>query len=70
MIVSAAALIQVNPSLSADWFISLPTDQGTTPALSKCWMPLAEYTKHTIDSLVRGDSEVVVGMSAAVLEKY
>ncbi len=33
-------------------------------------MPLDEYTKHTIDGLVRGDPEVAVGMSAAVLEKY
>ena len=33
-------------------------------------MPLAEYTQHTIDGLVRGDPEVVVGLSAAVLEKY
>ena len=58
------------PSFKSIPVISLLTDQGTTPALSKCWMPLAEYTKHTIDSLVRGDPEVVVGMSAAVLEKY
>ena len=47
-----------------------PTDQGTTPALSKFWMPLDEYTKHTLESLVRGDPEVVVGTSAAILEKY
>ena len=31
---------------------------------------LDEYTKHTIESLVRGDPEVVVGTSAAILEKY
>ncbi|TFK89630.1 NAD(P)-binding protein [Polyporus arcularius HHB13444] len=44
--------------------------QGTTPVLSKFWMPLDEYTKHTIEGLVRGDPEVAVGLSAAVLEKY
>ncbi len=55
--------------LGADSFARL-TDQGTTPVLSKFWMPLEEYTKHTIEGLVRGDPEVAVGMSAAVLEKY
>ena len=67
---SAAALGRVISSLCIDGFVPLPTDQGTTPALSKFWMPLAEYTQHTIDGLVRGDPEVVVGLSAAVLEKY
>ncbi|RPD81980.1 NAD(P)-binding protein [Lentinus tigrinus ALCF2SS1-7] len=44
--------------------------QGTTPALSIFWMPLDQFTKLTIEGLVRGDPEVVVGMAAAVLQRY
>ncbi len=53
-----------------DVHICACTDQGTTPALSKLWMPLDEFTKHTMEGLIRGDSEVAVGFSAQLLEKY
>ncbi|TFK89629.1 NAD(P)-binding protein [Polyporus arcularius HHB13444] len=44
--------------------------QGTTPALSKLWMPLDEFTKHTMEGLIRGDLQVAVGFSAQLLVKY
>ena len=45
-------------------------DQGTTPALSKFWMPLDEFTQKTVEGLVRGDPEVAVGFAATVPAKY
>ncbi|TBU46124.1 NAD(P)-binding protein [Dichomitus squalens] len=44
--------------------------QGTTPALSKHWMPLDEYTKHTLEGLIRGDPDVTAGFSVGVFEKW
>ncbi|CCL98975.1 uncharacterized protein FIBRA_00983 [Fibroporia radiculosa] len=35
--------------------------QGTTPALSKFWMPLDIFTEAAVDGLVRGDTYIPVG---------
>ncbi|KAF4564823.1 hypothetical protein EYR40_010994 [Pleurotus pulmonarius] len=43
---------------------------GTTEALSKSWMPLEEFTKLTIEGLLKGDDDVPVGMSAGVFQKF
>ncbi|KAF7419467.1 hypothetical protein PC9H_002057 [Pleurotus ostreatus] len=43
---------------------------GTTEALSKTWMTLEEFTKLTLDGLLKGDDDVPVGMSAAVFQKF
>ncbi|KAI0375347.1 NAD-P-binding protein [Pilatotrama ljubarskyi] len=44
--------------------------QGTTPSLSKAWMPLDEFTKHTMQGLIRGDPQVAVGAAADSLERF
>ncbi|KAI0361241.1 NAD-P-binding protein [Trametes cingulata] len=44
--------------------------QGTTPALAKVWMPLDEFTKHTMEGLIRGDPQVAVGSAAGGVEKF
>ncbi|KAI0652216.1 NAD-P-binding protein [Trametes meyenii] len=44
--------------------------QGTTPALSKFWMPLGEYAKTVIEGLVRGDSEIAAGQALRDLERF
>ncbi|KAI0673481.1 NAD-P-binding protein [Trametes maxima] len=44
--------------------------QGTTPALSKFWMPLDEFTKIVIEGLVRGDPEVAAGQASRDLERF
>jgi len=48
----------------------LHDEQGTTERLSKFWMPLAEYTKLTVEGLRRGDIHVVSGNAAELLEKF
>ena len=35
--------------------------EGTTQRLSKFWIPLEEYTKVTVEGLVRGDPYVPAG---------
>lgn len=42
-----------------DW--NILTDQGTTPLLSKYWMPLTEFTNLAMEGLKRGDLSIVVG---------
>jgi len=37
--------------------------QGTTPKLSKFWMSLSDFTKEAMAGLVRGDTQIPVGMS-------
>ncbi|KZT21657.1 NAD(P)-binding protein [Neolentinus lepideus HHB14362 ss-1] len=44
--------------------------QGRTPALSKVWMTLDEFTKQTVEGLKRGDSIVASGMAAQGFEKF
>ncbi|TFY61938.1 hypothetical protein EVJ58_g4200 [Rhodofomes roseus] len=44
--------------------------QGTTPALSKLWMPLDEFTKEAMEGLQRGDVEIPVGKSAQQWEAF
>ncbi|KAI0721305.1 NAD(P)-binding protein [Cerioporus squamosus] len=60
-------IIEILPPLVES---ELHDHQGTTPTLSKVWMPLDEFTKHTMEGLIRGDPEVAVGFSSQVLEKY
>ncbi|KAJ7133749.1 hypothetical protein C8R43DRAFT_1089686 [Mycena crocata] len=48
----------------------LHDEQGTTPTLSKFWMPLDEYTKNTVDGLRRGDIHVACGRAETVLKKF
>ena len=38
--------------------------------MSKYWMPLEEFTKHTMEGLIRGDLDIPVGISAGSFEKY
>ncbi|KAI1793897.1 NAD(P)-binding protein [Ganoderma leucocontextum] len=44
--------------------------QGTAPALSKLWMPLDQFTKLTMEGLIRGDPDIAVGFAATHFEKY
>ncbi|KAM5533096.1 hypothetical protein V8D89_013239 [Ganoderma adspersum] len=44
--------------------------QGLTPALSKIWMPLDQFTKLTMESLIRGDPEIAVGFAATYFDKF
>ncbi|KLO10127.1 NAD(P)-binding protein [Schizopora paradoxa] len=44
--------------------------QGTTPALTNIWLPLAEYTKHAMDGLQRGDFNIVVPQNQALWDKF
>ncbi|KAH9486746.1 putative oxidoreductase DltE [Psilocybe cubensis] len=44
--------------------------QGTTPMLSKFWMPLDQFTKETMEGLQRGDAHIAVGTSKSAFEKY
>ena len=46
------------------------TDQGLTPALSKIWMPLDQFTKLTMESLIHGDPEIAVGFAATYFDKF
>jgi len=48
----------------------LHDEQGTTPALSKFWMPLDEYTGKTMEGLRKGDEQVAVGTAATVLKRF
>ncbi|KAJ7176062.1 NAD-P-binding protein [Mycena crocata] len=48
----------------------LHDDQGTTSMLSKAWMPLDEYTKHTVEGLRRGDVNVACGLSGKTLKRF
>lgn len=45
-------------------------DQGLTPFLAKVWMPLVEFTKLTLEGLVRGDPQIAPGMAGQTIEKY
>ncbi|KAL1951658.1 hypothetical protein VTO73DRAFT_807 [Trametes versicolor] len=44
--------------------------QGLTPFLAKVWMPLVEFTKLTLEGLVRGDPQIAPGMAGQTIEKY
>ena len=45
-------------------------DQGTTPRLSKVWMPLSEFTPLAMQGLLHGDMQIPVGKTAKQWEKY
>ena len=45
-------------------------DEGTTQSLSKFWMPLEEYTRSTMEGLVRGDPYVPAGMAVNQHKKF
>ena len=38
--------------------------------LSKIWMPLEEYTKITMEGLMRGDDAVLAGMGVTLFERF
>nr|VWO94223.1 3-oxoacyl-reductase [Ganoderma boninense] len=44
--------------------------QGLTPALSKIWMPLDQFTNLTMECLIRGDPEIAVGFAATFFDKF
>jgi len=44
--------------------------QGQSAALANVWMPLAEYTKHAMEGLQRGDFNVVVPKNRALWERF
>ncbi|CDO76626.1 hypothetical protein BN946_scf184868.g40 [Trametes cinnabarina] len=44
--------------------------QGKTPALSKVWMPLKEFTDRAIEGLIRGDPNVPVGSAAQQFDQF
>ncbi|KAH9945662.1 hypothetical protein B0H21DRAFT_424082 [Amylocystis lapponica] len=48
----------------------LHDQQGTTPMLSKLWMPLDEYTNITMEGLLRGDLAIPAGRSAESWEVF
>ncbi|KAJ7633079.1 hypothetical protein FB45DRAFT_914321 [Roridomyces roridus] len=48
----------------------LHDEQGTTPMLSKFWMPLDEYTEKTMAGLRKGDEQVAVGTADVVLKRF
>ncbi|KAJ7462669.1 hypothetical protein B0H11DRAFT_1815674 [Mycena galericulata] len=48
----------------------LHDEQGTTPMLSKFWMPLDEYTKKTMDGLKKGGDQIAVGTAEIVLKRF
>lgn len=55
------------PRIVADDII---IDQGLTPFLARVWMPLVEFTKLTLEGLVRGDPQIAPGMAGQTIEKY
>lgn len=44
--------------------------QGTTPTLSKVWMPLDSYVRETVEGLRRGDYQIPVGSAAAGYDRF
>lgn len=48
----------------------MDADQGTTPALSKFWMPLDAFTKETMEGLCRGDLQITAGNAKQTWEKW
>ncbi|KAJ6574824.1 hypothetical protein B0H19DRAFT_1125922 [Mycena capillaripes] len=48
----------------------LHDEQGTTPALSKFWMPLDQYTKETVDGLRKGQTHVASGKADEVVKHF
>lgn len=50
----------VNKALQLTLLSCEPIDQGTTEALSKHWMPLDEFTGHTIEGLQKGEFQNIV----------
>lgn len=51
-------------------FADTVTDQGTTPLLSKYWMPLEPFTKDAMAGLCRGDVLIGVGDAQDKLDKW
>jgi len=45
-------------------------DQGTTPELSKVWMPLDEFTPLAMGGLKRGDMQIPIGMAKLQYNKF
>ncbi|OCH95776.1 NAD(P)-binding protein [Obba rivulosa] len=44
--------------------------QGTTPALSKAWMPLDKFTEEVMEGLKQGDFQIAVGFSGKNWNKF
>ncbi|THH30087.1 hypothetical protein EUX98_g4118 [Antrodiella citrinella] len=44
--------------------------QGTTPRLSKVWMPLSQFTPLAVEGLLRGDLQIAIGNSHKVWERF
>ncbi|CAK5279957.1 unnamed protein product [Mycena citricolor] len=47
----------------------LHDEQGTTAFLSKIWMPLVDYTAHTLKGLREGKTDIGAGMSEKGVER-
>ncbi|OCB87119.1 hypothetical protein A7U60_g5854 [Sanghuangporus baumii] len=53
-------IMEIMPPVISMGSDGLLTEQGTTEAISKNWMPLDEFTKYTMEGLQRGDFNIVV----------
>ncbi|CAK5264779.1 unnamed protein product [Mycena citricolor] len=61
------SVIEIIPPLVES---ELHDDQGTTAFLSKIWMPLADYTAHTLKGLREGKTDIGAGTSEKDVERF
>ncbi|KIJ24671.1 hypothetical protein M422DRAFT_194419, partial [Sphaerobolus stellatus SS14] len=60
-------VIEIIPPLTES---ELHDHQGSTPVLSKFWLPLDEFTKLTMEGLLRGDAHTFGGNSEEIFNKF
>ncbi|KAA1468641.1 NAD(P)-binding protein [Dentipellis sp. KUC8613] len=60
-------VIELSPPLVES---ELHDHQGTTPALSKIWMPLDEFIPAAMEGLLRGDPHIAVGRANGLYEQF